>query len=105
MAHAHSTSGGAASQSSSGKDVDSKTLDAKVELESGSDSLEALPRYQGTYDAGGDERFYRPIDTYEGRHRYDPDFQWRPEEEKKLVRKVRPQSWGSVASPNPKTFD
>jgi hypothetical protein len=32
---------------------------------------------------------YRPIDTYEGLHRYDPDFEWKPEEEKKLVRKVR----------------
>jgi hypothetical protein len=34
---------------------------------------------------------YRPVDTYEGLHRYDPDFEWKPEEEKKLVRKVRAQ--------------
>lgn len=38
-------------------------------------------------DSLGD--FYKPIDTYEGIHRYDPDFQWEAKEEKKLVRKVR----------------
>lgn len=32
---------------------------------------------------------YRPVDTYEGIHRYDPDFEWKPEEEKRVVRKVR----------------
>jgi hypothetical protein len=31
---------------------------------------------------------YRPVDTYEGLHRYDPDFEWEPEEEKKVIRKV-----------------
>jgi hypothetical protein len=31
---------------------------------------------------------YHPVDTYEGLHRYDPDFEWEPEEEKKIVRKV-----------------
>lgn len=31
---------------------------------------------------------YRPIDSYEGIHRYDPDFDWEPEEERKVVRKV-----------------
>jgi hypothetical protein len=32
---------------------------------------------------------YRPVDSYEGLHRYDPDFEWEPEEERKVVRKVR----------------
>lgn len=32
---------------------------------------------------------YRPVDTYEGIHRYDPDFGWESEEETKVVRKVR----------------
>lgn len=32
---------------------------------------------------------YEPIDTYEGKHRYDPKFDWEPEEERKVVRKVR----------------
>ncbi|RVD87829.1 uncharacterized protein DFL_002037 [Arthrobotrys flagrans] len=31
---------------------------------------------------------YVPIDTYEGRHRYDPTYEWDPKEEKRLVRKI-----------------
>lgn len=31
---------------------------------------------------------YRPVDSYEGLHRYDPDFEWEPEEERKVIRKV-----------------
>ncbi|USP81317.1 hypothetical protein yc1106_08591 [Curvularia clavata] len=31
---------------------------------------------------------YRPVDTYEGIHRYDPFFEWEPEEERKVVRKI-----------------
>ena len=34
-------------------------------------------------------KYYKPIDNYEGAHRYDPDFQWDPKEEQRLVRKVR----------------
>ena len=42
-----------------------------------------------TFERFGDERFYTPIDNYEGKHRYDPQFRWEPHEERKLVRKVR----------------
>jgi hypothetical protein len=35
---------------------------------------------------------YRPVDTYEGIHRFDPDFEWEPTEERKIVRKVRHRS-------------
>ncbi|XP_014560121.1 hypothetical protein COCVIDRAFT_12992 [Bipolaris victoriae FI3] len=31
---------------------------------------------------------YKPITTYEGIHRYDPDFEWEPAEEKRIVRKI-----------------
>jgi NADPH-dependent glutamate synthase beta subunit-like oxidoreductase len=31
---------------------------------------------------------YRPVESYEGIHRYDPDFVWEKAEEKRLVRKV-----------------
>lgn len=31
---------------------------------------------------------YKPVDSYEGLHRYDPDFDWEPEEERRVVRKV-----------------
>ena len=34
------------------------------------------------------EPFYVPIDSYEGRHRYDPRARWTEAEEKALVRKV-----------------
>lgn len=33
--------------------------------------------------------FYKPVESYEGRHRFDPHFQWEPAAEKKVVRKVR----------------
>lgn len=33
--------------------------------------------------------FYKPVESYEGRHRFDPYFQWEPTAEKKVVRKVR----------------
>ena len=29
-----------------------------------------------------------PIDTYEGKHRWDPYFEWQPDEEKRVVRKI-----------------
>ena len=32
--------------------------------------------------------YYAPIDSYEGKHRYDPKAQWTEQEERKLVRKV-----------------
>jgi hypothetical protein len=34
------------------------------------------------------DAFYAPIEAYEGRHRYDREFEWEPQEEKRLVRKV-----------------
>jgi hypothetical protein len=40
------------------------------------------------FSGGGDTRWYKPIDTYEGRHRWDPNAEWTKEEEKKIVRKV-----------------
>ena len=36
--------------------------------------------------------FSKPIDTYEGRHRWDPNFEWDEKEENKLVRKVSSKS-------------
>jgi hypothetical protein len=39
--------------------------------------------------------FYKPIDSYEGAHRYDPTAQWTEGEEKRIVRKIdyRVASW------------
>lgn len=40
------------------------------------------------FDTTEDVRHYKPIDSYEGIHRWDPDFEWEEEEEKKIVKKV-----------------
>ena len=51
----------------------------------------AARRTVGVFDNDSEnslEGFYQPIDKYEGRHRYDPYFEWEPQEEKKLVRRV-----------------
>jgi hypothetical protein len=51
-----------------------------------------LPRQgESTFNSTEDPRFYRPIDTYEGLHRWDPHFEWTEEEERKIVWKVRYQ--------------
>lgn len=34
------------------------------------------------------QEFYKPIPTYEGFHRYDPQFEWSDDEENKVIRKV-----------------
>ncbi|KAF2256808.1 MFS general substrate transporter [Trematosphaeria pertusa] len=42
-----------------------------------------------TFDTAGlGPQLYKPIEKYEGKHRYDPDFEWEPEEERKVVRKI-----------------
>ncbi|EPS45123.1 hypothetical protein H072_927 [Dactylellina haptotyla CBS 200.50] len=52
-------------------------------------SDESLKDRNTTFDnAGLDDAFYEPIDSYEGKHRYDPKFEWDPKEERKLVRKI-----------------
>ena len=56
-------------------------------------------KHNVTFETFGDETFYTPIDTYEGKHRYDPTFEWEPKEEKKLVRKVRVEQPASAMGP------
>ena len=46
-------------------------------------------KHVATFDTFGHPSFYTPIENYEGKHRYDPTFEWEPKEERKLVRKVR----------------
>ncbi|KAE8158185.1 major facilitator superfamily domain-containing protein [Aspergillus tamarii] len=43
---------------------------------------------EGAFDTTEDPRYYKPIDEYEGIHRWDPDFEWEEQEEKKLIRKI-----------------
>jgi hypothetical protein len=46
-------------------------------------------RIHTTFDSADDYGQYKPIPTYEGIHRWDPDFEWEPQEEKKLVRRTK----------------
>jgi hypothetical protein len=41
-----------------------------------------------TFQADGLETFYKPIEGYEGAHRYDPDYMWSVVDEGRVVRKV-----------------
>ncbi|KAG9649981.1 MFS general substrate transporter, partial [Aureobasidium melanogenum] len=43
---------------------------------------------ESAFDTESFESFYKPIESYEGYHRWDPSFQWEAKEEKKLVRKI-----------------
>ncbi|OJI99093.1 hypothetical protein ASPVEDRAFT_69584 [Aspergillus versicolor CBS 583.65] len=43
---------------------------------------------ESTFNSTEDPRFYRPIDSYEGLHRWDPYFDWTEDEERKIVRKI-----------------
>jgi len=40
------------------------------------------------FASGGQARYYEPIDSYEGKHRWDPKAEWTEEEERKVVRKL-----------------
>ncbi|KAJ5676182.1 Major facilitator superfamily domain general substrate transporter, partial [Penicillium macrosclerotiorum] len=42
----------------------------------------------GTFQVREGRHFYRPIDSYEGIHRWDPDFEWTEKEERRIVRKI-----------------
>lgn len=42
----------------------------------------------GVFATGGNIDSYKPIEKYEGAHRYDPTFHWTEGEEKKLIRRV-----------------
>lgn len=41
------------------------------------------------FASGGSARYYEPIDSYEGKHRWDPEAEWTEQEERRIVRKVR----------------
>ena len=42
----------------------------------------------GTFDNDSLESYYKPIEAFEGSHRFDPKFEWDKQEEKRIVRKV-----------------
>jgi hypothetical protein len=47
-----------------------------------------LPLTATTFETNGLEDQFRPIDGYEGSHRYDPEFLWHSDEEKAVVWKA-----------------
>lgn len=70
-----------------------KGPDAVVESDGSSESgNKDRRRYkefnEAAFDQSEDPRFYKPISEYEGIHRWDPDFDWTEDEEKRLIRKV-----------------
>ena len=71
---------------------DSKEKAFAVDLADSETSSQVLDEPDKADDAetSGDHlrRYYAPIDTYEGRHRYDPKARWTPAEEKRLVRRL-----------------
>lgn len=53
-----------------------------------SNSFETSGSEQAFVKDGALAGLYVPIDTYEGKHRFDPTAQWTEAEERKIVRKV-----------------
>ena len=70
------------------KDGSNEQADLKDGTASPQSSVDDYAQHKGTFETISDSSYYTPIDKYEGRHRYDPNFQWEPKEEKRLVRKV-----------------
>jgi hypothetical protein len=52
------------------------------------DERERRKADDAAFDMSEDVRYYKPIDTYEGIHRWDPEFEWEEWEEKKVIRRV-----------------
>jgi hypothetical protein len=46
------------------------------------------PLKPSTFQVDGLETFYKPIEGYEGLHRYDPEYTWSSTDERSVVRKV-----------------
>ena len=73
---------------------DESTTFARAQFANASGSEEAIaekglkPGLIAGIDETSLEKYYVPIDTYEGRHRYDPKATWTHAEEKALIRKL-----------------
>jgi hypothetical protein len=79
-----------------GEDISFATVDPASVTTSSSGSLRDDIETNGketvlgsVFDDSGAAQFYQPIEKYEGKHRFDPNATWTPEEERKLVRTVR----------------
>jgi hypothetical protein len=66
-------------------------LEAEAESRSSLDQNDCRSietKIESSFDSGSFNRLSEPSQSYEGRHRYDSKFRWKPEEERRLVRKV-----------------
>lgn len=78
---------------SSSDDYGSKDLEVAKEVyevpsSSSNTSIRLGETDGGVFATGGNIDAYKPIEKYEGAHRYDPLFEWTEKEEKKLIRRV-----------------
>ena len=63
--------------------------ESKRSLESGFDESDLLhSKYGEAISNSVLRQIYGPVDSYEGLHRYDSDFKWSKDEERRVVRKV-----------------
>ncbi|GFF33602.1 uncharacterized transporter YIL166C [Aspergillus lentulus] len=72
---------------------DTKAFPKSITAEASTSSLSSDEprRYKdadAAFDTSEDPRYYKPIPTYEGIHRWDPDFEWTEKEEKRLITKI-----------------
>ncbi|KAG6238085.1 hypothetical protein E4U24_007256 [Claviceps purpurea] len=86
-----------------GEDVSHLPIDADHGLLSSMSSLEEASKQQSQTEnrpvAPEAQEVYKPVDGFEGAHRFDPAAKWTDEEEQALVRKVcLPMS--RLSSPN-----
>lgn len=68
--------------------INSKEVSITPSTSATSSSLRLEEGGGGVWATGGNIELYKPIAEYEGAHRYDPQFEWEEEEERKLVRRV-----------------
>lgn len=66
-----------------------KALPTSSTLNTSDTEPQSVPSHEkGTFEATEGHEFYKPIDSYEGIHRWDPTFQRTEQEEKQIVKKV-----------------
>jgi hypothetical protein len=78
------------------KEAEAGNVATSVVSKTGTGSTESLRLGEsegGVYAVGGALASYEPIERYEGKHRYDPKYEWTEGEEKRLIRRVRPPSY------------
>ncbi|RMZ77255.1 hypothetical protein DV738_g4534, partial [Chaetothyriales sp. CBS 135597] len=71
-----------------GKDVAYRRIDAGYDTSAYSSQEDLVKNVGNVYTAPEAEEVYKPIEGFEGAHRFKPDAVWTPEEEKALIRRL-----------------